>query len=76
MNILCGISEKYKNYDGFLQQYQELHTPRGIYRMWRKDPIKMSMIIVFIALLLIFVLSDWEKKPAEEKTPTKMEQKK
>ena len=57
---------KYKNYNGFLKQYQDLHTPNGIYRMWKKDPVKMSMIIVFLALLLIFFFSDWEKKPQEE----------
>ena len=61
--------KKHKNYDGFLKQYQELHTPNGIYRMWKKDPVKMSMIIVFISLLLIFLLSDWEKKPQPAKKP-------
>ncbi len=65
---------KYKNYGGFIDDYQQLHTPNGIYRMWRKKPVKFSMIIVFICLLLIFLLSDWEKKQDKQEVLPKVEE--
>ena len=72
--------KKYKNYNTFVSDYQKLHTPNGIYRMWRKDPVKFSMIIVFLVLLLLYVLGEWgtdKKMEHDEKSspsPAKTEQ--
>jgi hypothetical protein len=67
--------KKYKNYGGFLHDYQQLHTPNGIYKMWRKKPVKFSMIVVFICLFLIYLFSDLEKNEKEQKELPKVEEK-
>ncbi|MFT5619431.1 MAG: hypothetical protein ACI85I_002677 [Arenicella sp.] len=64
---------KYKNYGGFISDYQQLHTPNGIYKMWREKPVKFSMIIVFICLFLIYLLSDWEKPEKKQEELPKVE---
>ncbi len=64
---------KYKDYPSFMRTYQELHTPKGIRKMMYRDPVKLSMIVVFLVLILLWVLSEFESpepKKEQEKQQT------
>lgn len=64
---------KYKNYNSFLETYQQLHTPNGIGKMFYRDKVKLSMIVVFIMLLLIYLFADLENPEKEEEAPAPIE---
>ena len=70
------IIQKYKNADNFMSVYKKLHKPSGIREMFLKDKVKMSMIAVLLMLLLMWVLSDENLKPEDEKPKIKIELKK
>jgi hypothetical protein len=67
------IIRKYKNADNFMSVYKKLHKPSGIREMFVKDKVKMSMIAVLLMLLLMWVLSDENLKPEDEKPRNKIE---
>ena len=67
------IIRKYKNADNFMSVYKKLHKPSGIREMFMKDKVKMSMIAVLLMLLLMWVLSDENLKPEDEKPRNKIE---
>ena len=64
---------KYKDYRGFLRTYQALHTPRGIAKMMYRDKVKLSMVVVFLILILLFALSELgpEEKPEPQEPASK-----
>lgn len=67
------VIQKYKEANDFMHVYKKLHKPSGIREMFLKDKKKLSMIVVFLMLLLIWVLGDETKNTENEKPKIKIE---
>lgn len=63
---------KHKNYQSFMQTYQDLHTPRGLARMLYRDRMKISLIVVIAALFLLYLFNELGEEDAPQ--PEKQEQ--
>ena len=49
---------KFKSYPKLMKTYHDMHTHKGLYKMWYYDKRKLSMIVVIFVILLLIVLGE------------------